>query len=49
MLLTLKSLINAIYIRIAGVTGDASANRDIVDNLAIGVDTARAGAWVLAF
>lgn len=39
-LLTAESLINAAYIRIAGVTRDTSANGDIVDNLAISISAA---------
>jgi len=37
VLLTLRNLIKAVYIWIAGVAGDASANGDIVDDLAISI------------
>lgn len=46
-LLTLESLINTIYVRIAGVAGDASANGDIVDDLAVGIGAARAWTRIL--
>jgi len=39
-LLTAESLINAVYIRIASVARDTSANGDIVDNLTISIDAA---------
>jgi len=40
VLLTLRDLIEAVYVWIAGITGDASANGDIVDDLAISVGAA---------
>lgn len=48
-LLTTEGLINAIYIWIAGVAGDASANRYIADDLAIGIGAARAWTRILTF
>lgn len=46
---SLGDLINAVYVWIAGVAGDAGANGDTVDDLAITVGAARAGTGVLTF
>jgi len=40
VLLTLRNLIEAVYIWIAGIAGDASANGDIIDDLTICVGPA---------
>lgn len=48
MLLTVKDLINAIYIRIAGIARDASAHGHIVDDLTVAVGAARAGTRISA-
>lgn len=48
-LLTVRDLIRAVHIGIAGVAGDASANGDIVDDLAISVGATRARTRILAF
>lgn len=49
MLLTAQSLINTVYIWIASITRDTSANGNIVDNLAIGIGTTRTRTWILTF
>lgn len=49
LLLTAESLINAVYVWVASVTRDTRANGNIVDNLAIGIGTARTRTWILTF